>query len=95
MIKKSKKWEKFKKSKKQRASGNPKEHWKVLNSKKEKWQIPITVNEFYDNFKQLVSDDNIEDDVDNVIDLDGFNNEPSPMLNDQITKKDVRRNINK
>ena len=53
------------------------------------------MNEFYDNFKQLVSDDNIEDDVDNVIDLDGFNNEPSPMLNGQITKKDVRRNINK
>ena len=24
-----------------------------------------------------------------MIDLDGFNNEPSPMLNDQITKKDV------
>ena len=58
MIKKSKKWEKFKKSKKQRASGNPKEHWKVLNSKKGKCQIPFTVNEFYDNFKQLLSDDN-------------------------------------
>ena len=47
------------------------------------------MNEFYEHFKQVVSDDNIEDDVDNVIDLDGFNNEPSPMVNDQITKKDV------
>ena len=94
-MKKSKKWGKFKKSKKQRTSGNPKEHWKVLNSKKRKCQIPFTVNEIYDNFKILVSDDNNYDDVDNVTDLDGFNNEPSPMLNGQITKKDVRRNINK
>ena len=53
------------------------------------------MNEFYVHFKQLLSDDNYEDNVDNVIDLDGFNNEPLPILNDQITKKDVVRNINK
>ena len=30
-----------------------------------------------------------------MIDLDGFNKDPSPMLNDQITKEELVRNISK
>ncbi len=73
---------------------DPKEYRRILNGKKKNMNIPITLNNFYDHFKQLAND-GINNSA--VINTDhGSDDTGSPLLlNEPISEEEVLRNIKK
>ena len=71
---------------------DPKTYWRILNGKKTKPEIPITLNKFYDHFKQLATDDTL---VNNNNEYENTETDFSYILNDPITEEEVLKNIKK
>ena len=77
-------------------SSDPKTYWRILKGQKKNTKIPITLDKFYDHFKQLANDDNNTDTAINTnTDPDNDDTDPSTILNDPITEEEVLRNIKK
>ena len=75
-------------------SDDPKVYWKILNSQKRNCQVPITLNEFYEHFKQLAGDESYDNsDVDIINDQDSVDGEILSVLNDPISEEEVVKNI--
>ena len=75
-------------------SDDPKAYWKILNSQKRNCQVPITLNQFYEYFKQLAGDESYDNsDVDIINDQDSVDGEILSVLNDPISEEEVVKNI--
>lgn len=71
---------------------DPKTYWRILNGKKKKPDIPITLNQFYEHFKQLATDNTS---VNNNTEFENIETNFSYILNDPITEEEVLKNIKK
>ena len=71
---------------------DPKTYWKILNGQKKNPEIPISLNQFYEHFKQLATDNNL---VNSNTDLENTETDHSYILNDPITEQEVLKSIKK
>ncbi len=74
---------------------NPKEYWKMLNKQKKNCHIPVKLNDFYEHFRYLADNHFNEVNVGTLNNSVNTSNDPSPILNDPMTKEEVMRNIKK
>ncbi len=77
-------------------SDDPKAYWKILNSQRRNCQVPITLNELYEHFKQLACDESYDDSNVNITyDQDSVDAEILSALNDPISEEEVVKGIKK
>ena len=77
-------------------SCDSKSYWKILNGPKKKCNIPISLNDFYEHFKQLASANNdASDEVNETVYYDINDTNALAKLNDSITDGEVKRTLNK
>ena len=77
-------------------SDDPKAYWKILNNQKKNCQVPITLNEFFEHFKQLADDESYDNsDVNITNDQVTVDAEILSILNDPISEEEIIKSIKK
>lgn len=71
---------------------DPKTYWRILNGQKKNPEIPISLNQFYEHFKQLAIDNTL---ANNSSELENIESDFSYILNDPITEEEILKNIKK